>query len=274
MKDESYTFENLLPYFKKSVMFTPPDYGKRGGPTVAYDPSAFTHSGGPLKVAYWNYYIPVSQYFRRGLLRLGFKENGGIESGSLLGLTQYPATLNPHSQTRDSSETSFLRQAIANTGLQVYQRTLAKRIIFDGKTAVGAVVETAGVSYTLFARKEVVLAAGQVSQTRDPSLRSRDSNFNDNIVSIAATTHGIGYWTGRNSEKIEHSNCRQSSWSGTEHLGMYLSATISTHFLDQQNAFFSLSILTLVYSLDLDYQKSLLEFSSRSIQSPCILIPS
>lgn len=28
--DQSYTFSNLLPYFKKSIIFTPPNYAKRG----------------------------------------------------------------------------------------------------------------------------------------------------------------------------------------------------------------------------------------------------
>ena len=146
MGDQSYTFENLLPYFQKSINFTPPNYAQRGGPQVAYEPSAYSPSGGPLHVSYWNYYFPVSQYFARGLQSLGFKENGGIESGSLLGFAQYPATLYPDVQIRDSSETSFGQRAIRHTGLQIYQRNLAKQIIFNGKTATGVNVVTTGIS--------------------------------------------------------------------------------------------------------------------------------
>ena len=162
--DESFTFDNLLPYFQKSINFTPPDYAKRGGPIVAYDPSAYSSSGGPLHVAYWNYYMPVSEYFKKGLEKLSFRENGGIESGSLVGFAQYPATLNPDAQIRDPSETSFGQQAIDCTGLQFYLRTLAKHILFNGKTATGVNVVTAGASYMLSARKEVILAAGPVSR--------------------------------------------------------------------------------------------------------------
>ena len=165
--DESYTFGNLLPYFRKSVRFTPPDYGKRGGPRVAYDPSAYSPRRGPLQVSYWNYFVPVSQYFRNGLVKLGFQETGAIESGSLIGFAQYPATLNPDTQIRDSSETSFLQEAFQSTTLQGYQRTLAKNILFNGKIATGVLVDTAGTSYTLSARKEVILAAGPL---RTPQL--------------------------------------------------------------------------------------------------------
>lgn len=166
VNDQSYTFGNLLPYFQRSVNFTPPNYARRGGPTVEYQSSAYSPTGGPLRVSYWNYYIPVSQFFRQGLLRLGFVENGGIENGSLLGFAQYPATLDADAQIRDSSQTSFLQESMLSTGLQVYQGTLAKRIIFDGKAATGVSVSTNGVDYSLSARREVVLAAGPVSHTR------------------------------------------------------------------------------------------------------------
>jgi len=164
--DQSYTFQNLMPYFKKSINFTPPDYSKRGGPPLAYDASAFSPAGGPLHVSFWNYFVPVSEYIKKGLLTLGFKENGGIQSGSLLGFAQFPATLNPNAQIRDSSETSFGREAITDASLQIYQRTLAKKILFNGTTASGVRVVTADMPYTLSARKEVILAAGPVRKTQ------------------------------------------------------------------------------------------------------------
>lgn len=174
--DDTYSWKNLLPYFKKSMTFTPADVDQRGGPAVPYDKAAFSPSGGPLHVSYWNYFAPVSSAVLKGLQSLGFKESTSkIQSGSLLGYTQFPATMNPHTQTRDSSQTSFLNDAIkANTAgkLQVYTYTLAKRILFNGKKAVGVSVVTSKGSgtatpaeqdtaeYVLTARREVILAAG------------------------------------------------------------------------------------------------------------------
>jgi choline dehydrogenase len=161
--DQSFVFSNLLQYFKKSIKFTPPNYAKRGGAPVAYNSSVFSPSGGPLEVSFWNYFVPVSQNIKDGLQKLGFLENGNTQSGSLLGFAQFPATLQAEAQIRDSSETSFLQTAIRETDLQVYQRALAKKILFNGKTATGVLVNTAGLTYTLSARKEVILAAGPVS---------------------------------------------------------------------------------------------------------------
>lgn len=168
VNDQSFTFSNLLPYFKKSIIFTPPNYAKRGGPNLAYDASAFSSTGGPLHVSFWNYFIPVSSFFKVALLKLGLSENGGIQSGSLLGFAQYPATIHPDSQIRDSSETSFGQAAISSTSLQIYMRSLAKRIVFNGTVATGVTVDTAGALYTISARKEVILAAGPVSRNRAP----------------------------------------------------------------------------------------------------------
>ncbi|CRK29883.1 hypothetical protein BN1708_018379, partial [Verticillium longisporum] len=46
--------------------------------------------------------------------------------------------------TRDSSQTSFLRDAQGRSNLKVYTATLARRIVFDGaKRATGVVVSSA-----------------------------------------------------------------------------------------------------------------------------------
>ncbi|KAK5988839.1 hypothetical protein PT974_10333 [Cladobotryum mycophilum] len=84
-------------YNLKSVTFTPPDVALRGGPAVAFDEKALEPSGGPLHVAFWNHYVPVSTAIVRGLANLGFKETGQIQSGSLMGYAQFPATIDPTS---------------------------------------------------------------------------------------------------------------------------------------------------------------------------------
>lgn len=64
-------------------------------------------------------------------------------------------------QERSSSQTSYLDQAIAKTGIQVYTYTLAQKILFDkNKTANQVMLETAGTTYYLNTTKEIVLSAG------------------------------------------------------------------------------------------------------------------
>ena len=163
--DQSYNFDSILPYFKRSPHLTPPDYAKRGpGTEFSYDPTVFDKNGGPLQVSYSNYYQPFSSAVKQAFSSIGLPSIAGLNSGKLLGYSEFTVTVDPQAGIRSSSETSFMQEAIATTTLQVYQSTLAKSIVFDDrKTATGVNVVTAGAGYTLHANKEVILAGGAVS---------------------------------------------------------------------------------------------------------------
>lgn len=60
--DNSYTWDNFLPYFKKSVQFTKPNTSTRvANATAEYNLDAFETNGGPLHVSYPNYAQPFSR---------------------------------------------------------------------------------------------------------------------------------------------------------------------------------------------------------------------
>ena len=157
--DDSYTFENILPFFKRSAHFTAPNNA-----AVRYDPNAFSLDGGPLDVSYSNYALPITPGVEAGLQELGMKSIPGLNSGDLIGYAHSCNCLNPRSQIRSSSESSFLQMALMNTTLRIYQQTTAEKIQFDMNRAADAVTVTSfGVSFTLKATKEVILSAGAVS---------------------------------------------------------------------------------------------------------------
>ena len=170
--DQSWTFERALPYFQKSVNFTPPNIEKLGlGADVNYDPSAFSASGGPLHVSYSNYYQPLSSGFVKGLQAIGLANIPGLNSGNLIGYAHGTSTIDPQAETRSTSESSFLQEALRKTSLQVYQHTIARNVVFGvNKTATGVNVTTGSFpstgsrTYVLNARKEVILSAGAVSE--------------------------------------------------------------------------------------------------------------
>ena len=159
--DDCYTWDRLLPYFEKSVNFTPPNDAARGANvTTEYDASTFG-SRGPLRVSFPNYAYSWSTWIRKGLAHIGIKPRNGFTSGGLLGQAYYAYTMDRTTGTRDSSETAFLAPAIGRPSLTVYLNTLARRILFDAsKTARGVQVQNGKYLYTLSARREVILSAG------------------------------------------------------------------------------------------------------------------
>ena len=162
--DDSYTFDQFLPYFEKSLHFTPPDQSKRAAnATPDYDLKTIGN-GGPLSVTFPAYAGAFGTWVLKGLKEIGINPINGFTSGKLLGVAYALATINGKTQIRDSSETAFLQPPLKSDkkpNLIVYQSTLAKRILFDAnKKATGVVVDTDGINYTLSAKREVVVSAG------------------------------------------------------------------------------------------------------------------
>lgn len=170
--DNSWLWDTVFSFYKKSPQFTPPDFQKIGpGFDLPYDASAFSSQGGPLQVSFANYQQPFGPFLAKGMKAAGIKEQKGLNSGTLNGYAAVTLTVDPKSETRSSSETSFLRTAFTETGLKVYQRTMAKKILFDAKKkATGVNVVTDGKTYTLSANKEVIVSSGAVSEPRGASL--------------------------------------------------------------------------------------------------------
>lgn len=129
------------------------------------NPDSFSSNDGKgrVHVSYTNHANTFGTWVKRALAELGLREVPDFVSGRLLEGYQYTAhSIEGETQTRSSSEASYLREAISSDApLQVYKTTLAKKILFgSSKKATGVKVNTAGVEYTLFANKEVIVSAG------------------------------------------------------------------------------------------------------------------
>ncbi|RDL41345.1 uncharacterized protein BP5553_01324 [Venustampulla echinocandica] len=160
--DKSYAFAQFLPYFQKSVQLDFPNNAVRARNASIYpNPRAYGTSG-PLKVSFSNWANTIGSWAKLALKELGLSELPDFVSGDIYGYQYTSQTIDGKTQTRSSSEASYLRQALSkNSQLQVYKTSLAKQILFDSnKRATGVLVDTAGVKYNLLARKEVIVSAG------------------------------------------------------------------------------------------------------------------
>ncbi|KAF1952272.1 alcohol oxidase [Byssothecium circinans] len=161
VNDTSYTFDAFLPFYKKSIDYTPPNNSLR--PSNASVPSAtnaFSEDSGPVRVSFSDNWVnPISSFFQAAWEKLGLPVANDFVSGSLFGVQYVANTINPRGNVRESSY-SFLRTLGDVANLHVYNHTMAKRILFDGNLATGAVVCSDGMEYVVSARKEVILSAG------------------------------------------------------------------------------------------------------------------
>ncbi|GIZ46269.1 hypothetical protein CKM354_000940100 [Cercospora kikuchii] len=163
--DQSYSWENWLPYFQKGVKWSGPNTNPRpANATAVHSTSAFSPEGGPLNVAYPYLTNAISSWVDKALEKLGFAQASGFSDGNLLGRGYITHTIHPHTRRRETSSTSYLREALMDSkklNLNIYTRTMAKKILFDeNKKATGVVVNTDGFEWKIAANKEVIVAAG------------------------------------------------------------------------------------------------------------------
>ena len=202
--DSSWSWNSIFPFYKKSPHFTPPNTKKLGpGVHWPYDSSAFSPRGGPLQVSFSNYEQPANIHWQKGMDAAGLKAQNGLNSGILDGYATTSLTEDPRTETRSSSEASFLRNALKTTSLKFYEYTMGKRILFSSsKKATGVIVETNGTTYTLSARKEIIISSGAVSL--DTAKGLSPTNSYGCIVPITAASHGIWYRTCRPAELTQY----------------------------------------------------------------------
>ncbi|KAJ9206889.1 CAZyme family AA3 [Paecilomyces variotii] len=200
--DQSYTFDNLLPYYKKSCHYTGPNKALYYNSSNTQDPDAFSSSGGPLEVSFSNFVDPFGTWARKAFINVGMKQIDGFNSGKLLGSAYATLTIKPENAHRSTSESSFLQEALnAGANINVYKNTMAQKILFDfNKTATGVHVMTAGtfgtpsVNFTLSARKEVIVSAGafQSPQLLMVSGIGPCSNLSEFGISCISDLPGVG----------------------------------------------------------------------------------
>ncbi|KAF2202069.1 putative choline dehydrogenase [Delitschia confertaspora ATCC 74209] len=160
--DETYRWENFRKYLDKSITFHEADMSKRpSNTTPSFDPAGQTAKSGPVSVAYSNFVLSFSSWLMAALHEVGLKPIPGFLGGELVGTSWYTRTVDRKTQTRESSETAYLRPVLQRTNLVVYQLTMATKVLFDGKkNAVGVECSCFGKTFYLNATREVILSAG------------------------------------------------------------------------------------------------------------------
>lgn len=156
-----------MQYFAKGVNYTEANASLRAAnasvPTQPANSTAFVAGGGPVHVTHSNFALPFSSWTQRVFQYFGFRNVSGFSDGELLGSQYAPVVLNPDTNERESSETSYLNAALRSnrSTLVVYTHTLATKIVFsENKTATAVQVRSGQLDYVLTARTEIVLSAG------------------------------------------------------------------------------------------------------------------
>ncbi|KKA31082.1 hypothetical protein TD95_001793 [Thielaviopsis punctulata] len=160
-----WTWENMLPYFKKSENFTAPDAAFALEANISFVPDVHG-SHGPVQVSYPNYYFPGSGIWWDAVKNLGFPLMDDMNSGHPVGLGWFTTLADFTNRTRSHARLNHYTRVIkTRPNYHVLPETTVARVLFNKhKKAVGVefLPTAGGIVKMAFARKEVLLAAGAV----------------------------------------------------------------------------------------------------------------
>jgi choline dehydrogenase-like flavoprotein len=186
--NEGWTWESLLPYYKKSEYLQQPTESQllRG---ASYDPE-FHGESGPLAVGWTDNMMSedVISSINQTFGELGLPFNEEPNAGSMRGLTAFPKTVEQAANVREDAGRAYYWPVSKRPNLDIYLESFVEKMIWqpesgksdNARTASGIVfVGRNGTRTTILANKEVILSAGAL---RSPQLLEHSGVGNPAIL--------------------------------------------------------------------------------------------
>ncbi|HYD62129.1 MAG TPA: GMC family oxidoreductase N-terminal domain-containing protein [Noviherbaspirillum sp.] len=143
--NHGWSYGDVLPYFRMSEH------------NESYD-NDYHGRGGPLNVAEISQPSNLNRVFLKAAQASGLPANPDYNGSDQFGCFMYQVT--QRNGERCSAAKAFLTPHLARPNLKVVTNAVTRRILFDGRTAIGVVANVAGEDREFLARAEVVLSAG------------------------------------------------------------------------------------------------------------------
>ena len=174
-----WSYEKCLPFFRKLEDF---DKGA----------NRYRGAGGPVRITSCAADGKIFNAFLEAGQQAGLPLNPDYNGESQDGVLKYQANID-HG-IRASSSHAYLRSARKRSNLKMILRSLAQRIVFDGKRAVGIEIGTPQGAVLYEARKEVILSAGTYESPRLLMLSGIGDAAHLRELNIPAVAHvpGVG----------------------------------------------------------------------------------
>ena len=145
---QGWGYQNCLPYFRKSETF------KFGGDTYRGDSGPLhTNNGNDMANPLYGAFVEAG--VQAGYMRTE-DSNGYMQEGF------GPMHMTVKNGVRWSAANAYLKPAMTRNNLSVRTNVMTRKIVLEGKRAVGVVFDRNGTQQTVRARKEVLIASGPI----------------------------------------------------------------------------------------------------------------
>jgi choline dehydrogenase len=170
---------DVLPYFRRA------EDQERGS-------NEFHGRGGPLHVADVSEQHPVSKAALQACVQAGLPELADYNGDQQEGVSWFQLTIKRG--LRQSTAVAYLHPVMVRNNLSVKCRAHARRVLFEGRRAIGVEYEQGGQVATALANAEVILAAGSVAspQLLELSGVGPGALLQQHGIAVVADVPGVG----------------------------------------------------------------------------------
>jgi len=148
MGNRGWSFQEVLPFFKKSERYAPGEAEFRG-------------KDGPLPVENYRTILPLTHKFVEAAQQAGIPFSPDLNGRTQEGVGYSQMTRG--GRFRGSTAQTFLKAARMRDNLHIETGALASRLILDGRRCVGVRFRQGGQEREVRARREVILSGGAVN---------------------------------------------------------------------------------------------------------------
>ncbi len=149
MGNYNWTYEDVLPFFKKSEDMLD---------TIAAKDTRHHSTGGPFGIEYPAFRTKLADLYLDAAVSAGYKRTKDVNGDQMEGFNRFHYTA--RNGRREDSGKAFLRGAKDRPNLTVILRAVVSKVLLEGRRAVGVRVQRFGRTIDVKADKEVVLSAG------------------------------------------------------------------------------------------------------------------
>ncbi|CAO1613800.1 unnamed protein product [Sympodiomycopsis kandeliae] len=162
-----WNWDSLNSYMQAAETFTAPSQSQQEKLNQKVNPSNYGHKGA-VDASFPKYVSKQVSNWIPALQSLGIPVNNEPLAGDNTGASLQPSNINPKNSTRDSSATAYYYPNNARRNLSLLPNARVDKIVFsdkvcDEREATGVKFTSGGKTYTVKAKKEVIVSGGAVN---------------------------------------------------------------------------------------------------------------
>ncbi|KKY22301.1 putative choline dehydrogenase [Diplodia seriata] len=161
--NEGWSWSGLLPFLKKSEIFSPPNADIAEQYNITYDESAHG-TDGRIHASYSPWFWPSTEYYAAGAKELGINIPVDGQNGEALGAYWMTHAQDPTTVTRSSARKGYWDTAAERSNFHLLPKTHVTKLVLNGTTVAGVefAASATAARQTVAVSKEAILAAGSL----------------------------------------------------------------------------------------------------------------